>query len=55
MIGIFVLFDKNFDKKVNKNSFDLKSLKIEAKRTEVLNLIHAGLPTKESDLNIWSA
>ena len=34
-----------FDNKVNENSFDLKSLKMEAKRTEVLNLIREDLPT----------
>ena len=36
-----------FNNKVNKNSFDLKILKMKTKRTEVLNLTHAGLPTRE--------
>ena len=43
----------SFDNKVNKIRFDLKNLKMEAKRTEVLNLIYPGF-TYKSDQNIWS-
>ena len=41
----------SFDNKVNENSFDFKSLKMKAKITEVLILIHARfhLQKKQSD------
>ena len=47
-----LLMPNSFDNKVNKNSFDLKRLKMEQKRTDALNWIYAGKfdlrgPTRE--------